>query len=47
MRGANIHSSDEIARLDSLEERAKLSALLLLRVAAGDIENPGLKERAA
>ncbi|MEQ1930702.1 MAG: hydrolase [Parvularculaceae bacterium] len=47
VRGANIHSSDEIARLDSLEERAKLSALLLLRVAAGDIENPGLKERAA
>lgn len=47
VRGANIHSSDEIARLDSLEERAKLSALLLLRVAAGDIPNPGLRRRAA
>ncbi|NWG72540.1 MAG: hydrolase [Parvularculaceae bacterium] len=47
VRGANIHSSDEIARLDSLEERAKLSALLLLRVAAGDIPNPGLRSRAA
>ena len=47
VRGADIHSTDEIARLDSLEERAKLSALLLLRVAAGDVPNPGPKERAA
>ncbi len=39
--GAHIHSADEYARLDSLEDRAKLSALLLLRVAAGDIPNPG------
>jgi glutamate carboxypeptidase len=45
-RGANIHSADEIVKLDSLEERAKLSALLLMRVAAGDIANPGLKGRA-
>lgn len=44
VRGANIHSAGEIARLDSLEERAKLSALLLLRIAAGDIPNPGLQE---
>lgn len=42
-RGAHIHSSDEIVKLSSLEERAKLSALLLMRVAAGDIPNPGLK----
>lgn len=42
-RGANIHSADEIVKLDSLEERAKLSALLLLRVAAGDIPNPGAR----
>jgi glutamate carboxypeptidase len=41
-RGAHIHSADEIVKLDSLEERAKLSALLFLRVAAGDIPNPGL-----
>lgn len=48
VRGGAIHSAEEYARLDSLEERAKLSALLLLRVAAGDIPNPGLTtERAA
>ncbi|MEE2692250.1 MAG: hydrolase [Pseudomonadota bacterium] len=41
VRGANIHSADEYVKLDSLEERARLSALLLLRVAAGDIPNPG------
>jgi len=41
VRGAHIHSAAEYACLDSLEERAKLSALLLLRVAAGDIPNPG------
>lgn len=43
VRGGNIHSADEFVKLDSLEERAKLSALLLLRVAAGDIPNPGAK----
>lgn len=42
-RGGAIHSADEFVKLDSLEERAKLSALLLLRIAAGDIPNPGLK----
>ena len=42
-RGGDIHSSNEFVKLDSLEERAKLSALLLLRVAAGDIQNPGAK----
>jgi len=42
-RGGDIHSSSEYVKLDSLEERAKLSALLLLRVAAGDIPNPGAK----
>ncbi|MBI1393005.1 MAG: hydrolase [Alphaproteobacteria bacterium] len=41
VRGANIHSADEYARLDSLEERAKLSALLLMRIASGDIPAPG------
>lgn len=40
VRGAHIHSAKEYVRLDSLEERAKLSALLLLRIAAGDIPNP-------
>ncbi|VAV98381.1 probable carboxypeptidase G2 precursor [hydrothermal vent metagenome] len=41
VRGANIHSAQEYAALDSLVERAKLSALLLLKIAAGDIAIPG------
>jgi glutamate carboxypeptidase len=40
-RGGDIHSASEYVKLDSLEERAKLSALLLMRIAAGDIPNPG------
>lgn len=42
-RGGDIHSPNEFVKLDSLEERAKLSALLLLRIAAGDIPNPGAR----
>lgn len=42
-RGGDIHSANEYVKLDSLEERARLSALLLLRVAAGDIPNPGAR----
>ncbi len=38
VRGGNIHSSDEFVLLDSLTERAKLSAQLLLRLAAGEID---------
>lgn len=41
VRGANIHSAQEFCKLDSLEERAKLSALVLLKIAAGEIPNPG------
>lgn len=41
VRGANIHSAQEFAKLDSLVERAKLSALLLLKIAAGELPNPG------
>ncbi|MEM1192854.1 MAG: hydrolase [Pseudomonadota bacterium] len=41
VRGGKIHSADEFVQLDSLEERAKLSALLLMKVAAGDIPTPG------
>lgn len=37
VRGANIHSQDEIIYLDSLTERAQLSALLLMRLATGDL----------
>lgn len=44
VRGANIHSSQEFAKLDSLVERSKLSALLLLKIAAGELPNPGLFE---
>ncbi|HEX4909455.1 MAG TPA: hydrolase [Permianibacter sp.] len=38
VRGGNIHSSEEFALLDSLTERAKLSAQLLLRLAAGEVD---------
>ena len=44
VRGANIHSAQEFAKLDSLVERAKLSALLLLKIAAGEIPIPGASE---
>ena len=40
VRGANIHSDQEFMCLDSLTERAKLSALLLMRLASGDIKAP-------
>jgi len=36
VRGGAIHSSDEYLIVESLEERAKLSALALLRLAQGD-----------
>ncbi len=37
VRGGNIHSDKEYILLDSLTERAKLSALLLMRLAAGEV----------
>lgn len=37
VRGGNIHSDQEFVLLDSLPERAKLSALLLMRIAAGEV----------
>jgi len=39
-RGGNLHSPDEFLLLDSLTERAKLSAILLIKLAAGEIEWP-------
>jgi glutamate carboxypeptidase len=36
--GGDIHSSDEYILLDSLAERAKLTALLLMKLAAGEIQ---------
>ena len=47
VRGAHIHSANEYAKLDSLVERAKLSALLLLKIASGELPNPGLFEEAS
>lgn len=40
VRGGNIHSDKEYVLLDSLVERARLSALLLMRLASGDIAPP-------
>jgi glutamate carboxypeptidase len=40
VRGANIHSADEICYLDSLSERAQLSALLLMKLAKGEVRVP-------
>lgn len=39
-RGGNLHSHEEFLLLDSLTERAKLTALLLLKLAAGELEWP-------
>jgi glutamate carboxypeptidase len=39
VRGGNIHSSEEYILLDSLAERASLSALLLLDLAQGGLED--------
>lgn len=38
VRGDRIHSPDEYMLIDSLVERAQLSALLLLKIASGDID---------
>ncbi len=38
VRGANIHTEKEYVLLDSLTERAKISALLLMKLASGDLE---------
>ncbi len=37
VRGGNIHSDKEYILLDSLKERAHLSALLLMRIASGEV----------
>jgi glutamate carboxypeptidase len=38
VRGGNIHSHEEFLLADSLTERAKLSALLLMRLASGEVK---------
>jgi len=40
VRGAGIHSHEEYMLVDSLAERAKLTALLLLRLASGELAWP-------
>lgn len=40
VRGANIHSDKELIYLDSLTERAQLSALLLMKLASGELGLP-------
>ena len=37
-RGGNLHSPEEFLLLDSLAERAKLSALLLMKLGSGEIQ---------
>lgn len=40
VRGGNIHSPGEFIHLDSLTERAKLSALYLMKLASGELRVP-------
>ncbi len=43
VRGGDIHSEDEHAWTESFAERARLSALLLVRMATGEIDARGLR----
>jgi glutamate carboxypeptidase len=43
VRGGAIHSAAEFAFPDSFVERAQLSALILMKLASGEIDGPGLK----
>lgn len=43
VRGGDIHSENEYAWPESFVERAQLSALILMKLAAGDIDAPRLK----
>jgi glutamate carboxypeptidase len=40
VRGGNLHSAEEFMVIDSLTERAQLAALLLMKLAAGEIPWP-------
>ncbi len=46
-RGGGMHSEQEYLRLDSLTERAKLAALLLMRLAAGELPWPERRQSSA
>ncbi len=39
-RGGNMHNSDEFVSIDSLAERAKLTALLLMKIGSGELKFP-------
>jgi glutamate carboxypeptidase len=43
VRGGDIHSEAEHAWPDSFVERAQLSALILMKLASGEIDGPGLR----
>jgi len=43
VRGGDIHSEQEHAWPDSFPERARLSALILMRLARGEIDGPALR----
>ncbi len=43
VRGGNIHSAAEFVLLDSLAERAKLAALILMRLASGEERIPNYR----
>jgi glutamate carboxypeptidase len=47
VRGGDIHSENEHAWPDSFVERAQLSALVLMRLATGEIDGPGLRTQLA
>ena len=47
VRGGDLHSEEEHAWPDSFAERARLSALLLIRLAKGEIDGPGLRRALA
>jgi glutamate carboxypeptidase len=42
-RGGDIHSPNEVLLLDSLTERARLAALLLMKMGAGEVGGRGVK----
>ena len=46
VRGGAIHTVDEHAWPDSFGERARLSALLLARIARGEVDAPALRAQA-
>ena len=41
VRGGRLHSDEEFVELDSLAERARLTALYLMKLGAGELARPG------